>query len=112
LRALPWHVVHRQCYIPADILARHSLTPADLFARSRTPALDAALADVRRLARDHLAKAQQAIAALPRREQQAYRALALPELFLRQMERPDYDPFKTLVEVAQWRRQWALWRGK
>jgi phytoene synthase len=27
------------------------------------------------------------------------------------MERPDYDPFKTAVEVPQWRRQWALWRA-
>ena len=27
------------------------------------------------------------------------------------MEQPDYDPFRTAVEVPQWRRQWALWRA-
>ena len=26
-------------------------------------------------------------------------------------EPPGYDPFKTALEVPQWRRQWALWRA-
>jgi phytoene synthase len=25
------------------------------------------------------------------------------------MEKPGYDPFKTVIEAAQWRRQWRLW---
>jgi hypothetical protein len=35
---------------------------------------------------------------------------ALPKLYLREMERGDYDPFASLIDPAQWRRQWALWR--
>jgi 15-cis-phytoene synthase len=112
LRAFPWHVVNNQCYIPRDLLARHGLEPKDLLAREDGPALRAALAEMRALARDHLGKARRAVAALPHSEQLAYRPLALPELYLREMERKDYDPYKTLVEVPQWRRQWALWRGK
>jgi phytoene synthase len=27
------------------------------------------------------------------------------------MERRDYDPFTTPVEVPQWRRQWLLWHA-
>jgi len=27
------------------------------------------------------------------------------------MEEADYDPFKTPVEVPQWRRQWWFWRA-
>jgi phytoene synthase len=98
--------------VPGDILARHGLEPRNLFAREDGPALRAALAEMRALARGHLVGARKAIAALPEAERLAYRALSLPELYLREMERPDYDPYKTLVEVAQWRRQWALWRGK
>jgi phytoene synthase len=26
------------------------------------------------------------------------------------MEKPGYDPFKTVVELPQWKRQWILWR--
>ena len=112
LRAFPWHVVSNQCYLPRDLLARHGLEPRNLFAREDSPAVRAALADMRALARDHLAKARRAVALLPKSEQLAYRPLVLPELYLREMERKDYAPYKTLAEVAQWRRQWALWRGK
>ena len=37
--------------------------------------------------------------------------VALVPGYLRLMERPDYDPFRTAVEIPQWRRQWTLWRA-
>ena len=112
LRALPWHVAHNQCYLPLDLLRQHGLEPRNLFACQDGPALRAALAELRDLARDHLGRAREAVAGLSKLERLAYRPLALPELFLREMERRDYDPWKTLVDVPQWRRQWALWRAK
>jgi phytoene synthase len=112
LRSFPWHVANRQCYIPRDVLARHGLEPRNLLAREDGPALRSALAEMRALARDHLASARNAVALLPELERLAYRALTLPELYLREMERKDYDPYQSLVEVPQWRRQWVLWRGK
>jgi phytoene synthase len=112
LRAFPWHVANQQCYVPRDVLARHGLEPRNLFAREDSLALRAALAEMRALARDHLAGARKAVALLPEAERLAYRVLSLPELYLREMERKDYDPYKSVVEVAQWRRQWALWRGR
>jgi phytoene synthase len=112
LRALPWHVAQRQCYLPGDLLARHGLTAGNFFARDRTRAVAAALAELRALARDNLTKAKQSIPSLPKLEREAFRLLALPELYLREMERPNYDPYETLVDVALWRRQWALWRKK
>ena len=112
LRALPWHVVSQQCFIPRDLLARRGLTPARVLAREKSPEMLAAVADMRALARDHLAKAEKAVAALPKAEREAYRLLALPKLYLREMERRDYEPFLPAGEVAPWRRQWALWREK
>jgi phytoene synthase len=72
----------------------------------------AALADMRALARDHLDKARKTVAALPKAEREAYRLLALPKLYLREMERRDYDPFLPMADIAPWRRQWALWQAK
>jgi phytoene synthase len=112
LRALPWHVVSQQCYIPRDVLARHGLTPARVLAREKSPEMLAAVADMRALAQDHLTKAEKLVAALPKAERESYRLLALPQLDLREMERRDYDPFLPVADVAPWRRQWALWRGK
>jgi phytoene synthase len=37
--------------------------------------------------------------------------VALVPAYLDRMERRDYDPFTTPVEVPQWRRQWLLWRA-
>ncbi|HUO55213.1 MAG TPA: phytoene/squalene synthase family protein [Rhodoblastus sp.] len=112
LRALPWHVARRQCYIPGDLLARHGLTAGDLLARAKTSAVASALAEMRALARDNLAKAKQGVLSQPNPAREAFRLLALPALYLHEMERPDYDPYETLIDVPLWRRQWALWRNK
>jgi phytoene synthase len=112
LRALPWHVANRQCYLPLDLLARHGLTPQNLFARENSPAVGAALAEMRSVIRDHLDKAGKAVTALPKASREAFRLLALPALYLREMERPGHDPFRPLAEISPWRRQWALWRRK
>ena len=37
--------------------------------------------------------------------------VALVPGYLSVMERPGYDPFRSAVEVSQWRRQWVLWRA-
>jgi len=110
LRALPWHVAQRRSHLPGDLLARHGVSAGTLFARERSAGVNAALAELRALARDHLVKAEQKLSSLPMGRREAFRLLALPELYLREMERRDYDPYETLVEVAPWRRQWALWR--
>jgi phytoene synthase len=110
LRALPWHVAQGRCHLPGDLLARHGLGARNFLARERSAGVDAALAELRALARDNLAKAEQVVSSLPMPSREAFRLLALPELYLRAMERRDYDPYKTLVDVALWRRQWALWR--
>ncbi len=112
LRALPWHVARRQCFLPVDLLARHGLTPVDLFARAKSGAVEAALKELRALARDNLAEAKRNVASLPEPQREAFRLLALPELYLREMERRADDPFAAPAEVALWRRQWALWRKK
>jgi 15-cis-phytoene synthase len=112
LRALPWHVAQRRCYLPEDVLARHGLTPRAVFARGDNSAVAAVLAEMRALARDNLAKAKQGVSSLPESDREAFRLLALPELYLRAMERRDYDPYETLVDIPPWRRQWALWRNR
>lgn len=111
LRALPWHVANRQCYVPRDLLARHGLTPEALFAHEKSPEIAAALGEMRALAHGHLAKAKAAVASLPKSEREAFRLLALPPLYLRQMEGRDSEPFLPAPEIAPWRRQWALWRS-
>ena len=37
--------------------------------------------------------------------------VALAPGYLATMERAGYDPFRTAIDVPQWRRQWMLWRA-
>jgi 15-cis-phytoene synthase len=112
LRALPWHVSRGQCFAPLDILTRHGLTAQDFLGGPDGPAVRSALGELFALALVNLAEAKKSIAALPRPEREAFRLLALPPLDLKALEREKADLRRTPVEIAAWRRQWALWRAK
>ncbi len=111
LRAFPWHARQGQVYVPADILARHGVVRDDIVAGRGGPGLTNALADLRAVARRHRDQARTLRATVPAAAEPAFRPLALVEPYLRAMERRDYDPFHTQVDLPQWRRIWALWRG-
>jgi phytoene synthase len=109
LRALPLHVARGQCFVPADLLAKNGTSAANLIARQDSPALRAALAELRALAQDHLDRARGLIAALPPAARTAFLPLAVLPLYLAAWDGRDYDSF-TVTEVPSWRRQWRLWR--
>jgi phytoene synthase len=107
---LPKNASRRQLYVPFDVLERHKVDIEDTFAGQATPALRRALADMRALVRDHLAKARETLGAALPQIMPAFLSLAVIEPTLKQMDRPDYDPFR-FMPPAQWRRQWAIWRA-
>jgi phytoene synthase len=110
LSGLGRHATRRQIFVPLDILDRHQAAAADIYAGGSTPALLAALADMRGIAREHLAAAQAKLADGPTRILPALLPLALLAPTLRRMERRRYDPFR-FEPIAPWRRQWLLWRA-
>ena len=110
LRALPWHASRGQCYLPADVLSRNGALVEAAAAGLSSPALAQALAELRGRVRQHLQAARAGLAALPADVQSVFAPLALVDLWLNAMETRSYDPFRTLIDPPQWRRQWALWR--
>ncbi|MET0630281.1 MAG: phytoene/squalene synthase family protein [Xanthobacteraceae bacterium] len=109
LKALPTHAARGQLYVPVELLQRHGAgrtTPGG----KATPELRAALAELRLIARRHLAKARELVAAAPPAVIPALLVLAPAAATLTRMERRDYEPFVP-VETAQWRRQWLIWRA-
>src|SRR5690606_11178519 len=107
----PWHSRRGQVFLPADILERHGVVRDDIVTGRGGPGLDAALADLRAIARRHLAQVGPLRPTIPAEARPAFRPLALVEPYLRAMERHDYAPFRTPVDLPQWRKIWALWRG-
>jgi phytoene synthase len=111
LRALPFHAARGQLFIPIDVMVRHGVQRDAVMAGQADAALLAALGELRALARSHLAAAQGALAGMGAEVRSAFLPVSLVEPYLRRMEARDYDPFRTAVEVPQWRRQLRLWRA-
>ena len=109
LRALPIAASRGQAFLPMDVLAKHGVSRDEVIGGRDGAPLRAALAAMRKLARDHLHKAQEA--GWAREIAAAFLPLALVPLYLARMERADYSPFGKVVEAPQWRRQLALWRA-
>jgi len=93
--------------VPVAVLARHGASRDDLVSGSLTPALAAALAELRALARQHLAEARRLWPALAPAIRPAFLPLAALPLWLRCLER---RPFGA-APPPLWRRQAALWRA-
>ncbi len=112
MRAFPVHVRRGQMLLPPlDVLAEQGLTRGDIVAgRADTRKLAAAMARMRDQIRRHRDAARAALPACDPRIGPLYLPLALIPLYLDRMERGDYAPYETRVEVPRWRRLWHLWR--
>jgi 15-cis-phytoene synthase len=108
LRAFPLHAARHQLYVPIEILRAHQVQTEDLFAGRASAGLSAALADLRSLARQHLAAASKHLAELPRAALPAFLPVALVGPSLHRMDRSDAC---VPAELSAWRRQWLLWRA-
>ena len=108
LRALPLHAARGQLYVPVELLQRHGAERRDLLAGRSSDALNAAVAELRTIARRHLAAARESITGLRAEVVPAFLPLALAGPSLDRLERLDaFVP----AELPPWRRQWLIWRA-
>ena len=108
--ALPIHAVRRQLYLPLDLLDRHKVDRDEIFAIQTSPALRAALAEMRELALAHLAQFRAMTHTIPAAAGPAFLPVVLAKPVLARMARWNYDPFRQ-AELSQWRKQLLLWRA-
>ena len=111
LRAFPWHARRGQVYIPKDVLDRHGVTRDDIVSGRGGPGLDSALAEMRDAARGHLERARHLRGTVAPAIAPAFLPAALAPAYLKAMQRRDYDPFRTVVDLPRWRKLARLWRA-
>jgi phytoene synthase len=104
------HAARRQLYVPLDLLNRHRVDANEIFAGQTSEALRAVLAELRELARRHLASAQVNLKSAPPEILPALLPAALVGPALRRMEHAGYQPFQ-FEPTSPLRRQWQLWRA-
>jgi 15-cis-phytoene synthase len=108
LVALPRQAARRQFYLPLELLDRHGVNAADLFAFRSSPALNKVAAELRNLARSHLAAAANSLRGIPEQALPAFLPLAPVRRSLDHLDRSDVFSPKAL---SPWRRQWLIWRA-
>ncbi|MEJ1159479.1 phytoene/squalene synthase family protein [Prosthecomicrobium sp. N25] len=111
LRAVGFHAARGQVYVPADVLDRYGAQRADVLAGRSTPAILAALTEMRGHARKHLARTRALMPSVPVETGPAFLAVALVEPYLARMEKLGGDPFRTVVDLPGWQKQLILWRA-
>jgi phytoene synthase len=109
LRALPWHASQGLVMLPADRMAFHGVSRDDVLRGKDTPGLRRLLAEMRSLARRHLDATRAQIGAVSPTIAPAFLPAALVEPYLDRMERHDFDPFRTAVDLPGWRKVGRLW---
>lgn len=110
LRAFPWHAMRGQVYVPKELLLKHGATRDDVVSGRGGPGVAAALGDMRALARQHLDHTRSLTHTISPTIAPAFLPAAVVESYLQQMEKPGYDPYTSVVQTPQWRRQLTLWR--
>ncbi len=110
LRSFALNASRRQLFVPVEALDS-STAPSHIFAGQTSAGLVSALGILRNRARESLAAFERLVPQLPVATVPAFLPVTLVPGYLSAMEQRGYDPFKTIVEVPQWRRQWALWRA-
>lgn len=110
LRAFPWHAMRGQLYVPKELLLKYGATRDDVLSGRGGPGVLSALREMRALARHHLERTRALKDTISPMIAPAFLPAAVVEGYLSQMEKPGYDPYTTVIQTPQWRRQWTLWR--
>ncbi|MBK1866691.1 phytoene/squalene synthase family protein [Aestuariivirga sp. YIM B02566] len=110
MRSLPLQRKRGQCYVPTDLLAKHGLTPAHLLSGREPEAIGKVLADLRAHAAKRLEEARALSGVLTPQVFPAYLPASLTGLYLSRLAGLGTGALTEIAEIAQWRRQWTLYR--
>lgn len=104
LRAFGLNASRGRIFLPWSIFAANGVRENELFAGQLSEGLLAAHAQVIDLAREHLGKAEAAIAQLPKALRPAFAQAALQRIYLKQVERQSATPLAPPPDLADWRK--------
>ena len=108
LRAFPIHARRRQCYVPHEVLIACGVSHEDIFSGTDSENLRAALHAMRTRAHQHLDHISGKLCCLPRTCRAAFFPVCLVREYLTQMERADYNPFTSRIDLSPLRKMWIF----
>jgi phytoene synthase len=115
LGAFGFNASQGRIFLPWSVLAANGVNEGEVFAGTISEGLLAARGQLQDIAREHLDKADAAIAALPRQLHRAFSFTTLLRSQLAQIEVLERQPFGPPPELADWRKiallTWWSWRN-
>lgn len=116
LRAFGFNAARGRIFLPWSVLAANGVREGEVFAGTVSEGLLAAHAQLLELAGEYLAKAGEAITALPRQLRPAFAPAALLRAYLKALQAQAETPFAPPREIADWRKiatlSWWAWRQR
>ncbi|KAI8616914.1 isoprenoid synthase domain-containing protein, partial [Chytriomyces sp. MP71] len=117
LRGTPFHLAHRTLYFPSELMAKHRLSTEDLFRGNLNPqATSDVVFEIASLANNHIATARAHVKEY--KEKGQFPAAAVPallpavacDLYLKKLERVNFDLFDKRLLGREWRLLYQLWK--
>lgn len=112
-RAFGYNASHHRIFLPMPLLQAHGVSERQVFLGQAGPGVSSLLEQVADLAREHLAKADTAIAGLPPSLRPAFACAAVLRAELAQLKHVQRQPFTAPPSLPAWRKiaimsWWAL----
>lgn len=111
MRSLPQHRARRKCYVPADLLKQREAKVADVIANENEAAVGIVLAELRLKIKERLDQARRLAWTIKPSVMPAYLHIALTQGYLAKLDARRESVLKSGAEIAQWRKQWILWKA-
>lgn len=115
LRNLPKDAMGQRFNLPLDLARAHEIDPHDVFQGTLRPGLSAALHDLCGKAQTYLMLSEAEKNVLDDRLRPLFWTLPITRNYLKSLQAPGFDPFRTVTDIPAFRRQlslmWAAWRG-
>ncbi len=111
LIAFPRLAARGQVYLPMSLLTANGASREEVVSGQARPQVAETMRSLRSTARHHIDATREHLDGVDPDVAIALLPVALARPYLDRMDKPDYDPFETAVEIPQWRRQWILWRS-
>ncbi|CAG8503025.1 21619_t:CDS:2 [Cetraspora pellucida] len=109
LRAFPYLASKRRMLLSTEILAKHNISQEEIFRSGSVKGLDDAVFEVATLAHDHLLTARSFLPDIPGQALPALLSAVPCDLYLKRLEKYNFNVFEPKVNRKDWRLPIQLW---
>ncbi|CAG8440960.1 4292_t:CDS:2 [Dentiscutata heterogama] len=109
LRAFPYLASKRRMLLPTELIAKHNISQEEIFRSGPVKGLDDVVFEIATLAHDHLLTARSFLPYIPGQALPALLSAVPCDLYLKRLEKYNFNVFEPKVNRKDWRLPIQLW---